>query len=103
MEISEFKWSQLASLNLGIVEVHGLEVMDRGARINDSSFDFQIYAKASMTTCRTMGRRRSRDHAPVSVLCFQFQFGIRLGTIGVLSIGVLSVSRVEPLDEHNCK
>ena len=102
MEMSELKWSQFASFNFGIVEVHGLEVMDRGA-INDSSFDFQIDAKASMTTCRTMGRRRSRDHAPVSVLCFQFQFGIRLGTIGVLTIGVLSVSRVEPLDEHNCK
>ena len=92
METSEFKWSQFASLNFGIVEVHGLEVMDRGA-INDSSFDFQIYAKASMTTCRTMGRRRSRDHAPVSVLCFTIQFGIRLGTIGVLSIGYCGLSR----------
>ena len=75
MEISELKWSQFASLNLGIVKVHGLEVMDRWARISDSSYDFQIDAKASMTTCRAMGRRRSRDHAPVSVLCFQFDLG----------------------------
>ena len=75
MEISELKWSQFASLNFGVLEVHGLEVMDRWARISDSSFDFQIDAKASLTTRRAMGRRRSKDHATVSVLCFQFILG----------------------------